>query len=135
VKCSLTGLDSGCCGSYSALIASRTRCVTSMRGASRSVSAPQTLTARPSVLQRATLILALMLSGCTHAPQTAPAEPVCLTVVSPFVEDPIIIPPSLGDNVQLCAPKLDLGHVTEECVSLFAVRRYLYTHAAQRAER
>ncbi len=60
---------------------------------------------------------------------------LCLNVVSPFVEDPIVIPPSLSDNVLLCAPKKDLETVTEECVSLFLVRRYLYAQAALKAER
>ncbi len=89
----------------------------------------------------AVLFAVLVITACAVAEQKAaqPEPPqmanLCLTVVSPFMEDPIIIPGTLSDNTMLCAPKKDLETITEECVSLFLVRRYLYQQAALKAER
>jgi hypothetical protein len=87
------------------------------------------------------LFVILVIAACSM-PEQKPADPtppvmanLCITVVSPFVEDPIIIPGTLSDNTLLCAPKKDLEQITEECVSLFLVRRYLYQQAALKAER
>ena len=83
---------------------------------------------------RAALVFALIVAAAIVSSCAMSKPNLCLEVVSPFVEDPIIIPPDLGDNVMLCAPKGGFYGATKECVPLALVRRYLYQHAAEKAE-